>query len=87
MYNRGSVVESRLIGWLGEAYDVFGQNLKGISGKVSHTGEGEWTVKTAKMFKVAVPMILQSFAFRFDSLNKLSYTGPLVHSFIYRLGG
>ena len=48
LYNKGSVIESRLIGWLGSGYKIFGQDLKGVSGSVAYTGEGEWTVKTGQ---------------------------------------
>ncbi|HEA84415.1 MAG TPA: glucose-6-phosphate dehydrogenase [Candidatus Wildermuthbacteria bacterium] len=87
IYNEGSVVESRLVGWLLEAFDVFGQNLKGVSGRVSHTGEGEWTIKTAKKFKVAVDIISRSFAFRVNSLKKPSYTGQILSALRNRFGG
>ncbi|MCP6726493.1 MAG: glucose-6-phosphate dehydrogenase [Patescibacteria group bacterium] len=87
VYNRGSVVESRLVGWLLEAYDIFGQNLKGISGSVSHTGEGEWTVKTAKKFKVNVEIIAKSLAFRIRSSVKPSYTGQILTALRNRFGG
>ncbi len=87
IYNRGSVVESRLVGWLLEAFEVFGQNLKGVSGRVSHTGEGEWTIRTAKKFKVAVDIISRSFAFRVNSSKKPSYTGQILSALRNRFGG
>jgi 6-phosphogluconate dehydrogenase len=36
LYNRRSIIESRLIGWLADAYRQHGENLEAISGKVSH---------------------------------------------------
>lgn len=41
LYNHKSVVESRLIGWLKEGFDIYGENLQAISGTVGATGEGE----------------------------------------------
>ena len=40
LYNRGSVIESRLVGWLESGYRVFGEELKKVSGSVAYTGEG-----------------------------------------------
>ena len=51
VYQHGSVVESRLVGWLGGAYAELGSDLEGVSGVVGHTGEGAWTVETAKEFE------------------------------------
>ena len=48
VYQHGSVVESRLVGWLGEAYAELGSDLEGVSGVVGHTGEGEWTIRVAE---------------------------------------
>src|SRR3989344_9665762 len=44
LYNQGSVIESRLVGWLAKAYQEHGQDLASISGSVKHSGEGQWTV-------------------------------------------
>ena len=67
IYNNGSVVESRLVGWLESAFAKFGQDLKDLSGAVGFTGEGEWTVKTAKELKVPAEIIEKSFEFRVKS--------------------
>ena len=48
IYNTGSVIESRLVGWLENAYKQEGVELSAISGQVSHSGEGQWTVAEAK---------------------------------------
>jgi len=47
IYNTGSVIESRLTGWLLKAFEEHGEDLSDISGEIAHTGEGEWTVKEA----------------------------------------
>ena len=78
IYNNGSVIESRLIGWTKSGLEKHGANLTDISGTIGHTGEGEWTVKTAKEMKVPVPVIEASFNFRVDSAEKPSYTGQVV---------
>lgn len=87
IYNHGSVVESRLIGWLKKAFEERGQSLKGVSGKVSHTGEGEWTVKTAKKLKVPIKIIEESFKFRVQSQKNPSYSGKILSALREQFGG
>jgi glucose-6-phosphate 1-dehydrogenase len=87
VYNRGSVIESKLVGWLGEAYKMYGQDLKVVSGSVAYTGEGEWTVKTGKKFKVPLPVIEDSFKFRVKSKKSPSYIGKLLSALRNRFGG
>ncbi len=86
IYNQGSVIESRLISWLKKAYKERGEDLKTISGKVSHTGEGEWTIKVAKKLGVSVKIIEESFKFRLDS-EKTSYTGKILSALREQFGG
>lgn len=86
VYNEGSVIESHLIEWLWEAFDLFGTDLKKISGKVSHSGEGEWTVKTAKEMRLKAKIIEESLKFREDSQKKPDYTGQVVSALRGRFG-
>jgi 6-phosphogluconate dehydrogenase len=78
VYNHGSVIESRLIGWLQEGYEKYGAGLDAVSGEVSHSGEGLWTVEAAKRNGVPVPIIEGSLRFREDSQGNPSYTGKVV---------
>ena len=87
LYNKGSVIESRLIGWLEKSFQKHGQDLKNVSGKVGATGEGEWTVKTAKKLKVPVKIIEESVSFRKHSQKKPSYTGKILSSLREQFGG
>ncbi|MBU4299470.1 decarboxylating 6-phosphogluconate dehydrogenase [Patescibacteria group bacterium] len=87
IYNHGSVIESRLIGWLKTALKERGQDLKEVSGAVAHTGEGEWTVKTAKEFKVPVEIIKKSLKFRIESQKNPSYTGKILSALREQFGG
>lgn len=87
IYNRGSVIESRLIGWLKDAYDQFGINLEKISGSVGHLGEGKWTVEAAKKLNVETKIIEGAFQFRLDSEKKPSYTGKVVSALRGQFGG
>ena len=87
LYNRGSVIESKLIGWLAKAYAEQGENLKGISGEVLHSGEGLWTVQTAKELKVPVKVIEDSLRFRVKSTGHPTYTGQVVSALRNQFGG
>jgi 6-phosphogluconate dehydrogenase len=87
IYNTGSVIESRLIGWLQKAYEEWGVDLEPISGTVKHSGEGKWTVEIAEEMGEAVPVIAESYQFRLDSEEKPSYTGQVVSALRGQFGG
>jgi len=87
LYNHGSVIESRLVGWLADGFEKFGLSLSKASGSVDHTGEGKWTVETAKKLKIPVPIIEGSFRFRVASEKKPSYTGRILTVLRHGFGG
>ncbi len=87
IYNHGSVIESHLVKWLEEAYQIYGQDLAKISGSVNYTGEGEWTVKTGRKLKVPTPVIEDSFRFRVRSKRSPSYVGKVLSALRNRFGG
>lgn len=66
VYNNRSVIESRLVGWTEEALRE-DPRLSEYNSKIDHTGEGEWTVKTAEELGVSVPVLKDSFQVRVDS--------------------
>jgi glucose-6-phosphate 1-dehydrogenase len=67
LYNHGSVIESRLVGWLESGFKKFAADLRGVSGTVAATGEGEWTIKTGRKWKLKLPAIEDAFKFRMAS--------------------
>ncbi len=69
VYNNKSVIESRLVGWAEEAFRE-DPNLTDISSKIDATGEGEWTINTAKEVGVKVPVIEKSFEIRQESTKE-----------------
>jgi len=87
LYNHGSVVESHLVEWLKEGFEKYGENLDEISGKVSHSGEGLWTVEAAKELGVPTPIIEGALQFRVDSQKNPSYTGQLLSAMRNMFGG
>ncbi|MFA7314658.1 MAG: glucose-6-phosphate dehydrogenase [Candidatus Magasanikbacteria bacterium] len=78
VYNNGSVIESRLIGWLYDAFEIYGTGLNKISGKVDHTGEGAWTINTAKAMSLKAKVIEEALEFRKQSQESPDYAGQVV---------
>jgi 6-phosphogluconate dehydrogenase len=66
LYNKNSVIQSRLVGWTQEAL-AENPTLEGVSSVIAHSGEGEWTINTAEELGVAVPVIETSFQVRLES--------------------
>lgn len=90
IYNHGSVVSSSLVKWLGEAYAKFGDNLdhkECCSGEVQHSGEGQWTVDTAKELHVPIAIIEGALEFRKKTKDNPSYTGQVVSAMRHQFGG
>ncbi len=87
VYNRGSVIESRLVGWLENAFRAHGEDLKGISGSVVATGEGEWTILTARKRDMKLPAIEDAFKFRMRSKKSPSYMGRILSALRNQFGG
>lgn len=87
VYQRGSVIESRLVGWLLDAYREFGTDLEGVSGSVGHTGEGAWTVDAARELGVPARIIEGALRFRIESERDPSYAGQVLSALRNRFGG
>jgi len=86
VYNHGSVIESKLIGWLDSAFFLHTSELKKVTGRVHHTGEGEWTVMTAKKTKLKAKIIEEALKYRINS-KKSDYTGKIVSALREQFGG
>lgn len=87
IYNRGSVIESRLISWARSGYEQYGEELETISPTIGHSGEGEWTVKEARRQGVDVPIIEGSYQYRVHSVEKPHYIGRVVNMLRNQFGG
>jgi len=90
IYNHGSVITSSLVGWLVGAYKKYGNELQTdecCSGRVSHSGEGQWTVDAAKEMDVPVLVIEDALEFRKKSRDNPSYTGQVVSALRHEFGG
>lgn len=87
VYQRGSVIESRLIGWLRDAFREFGESLDGVSGMVGHTGEAAWTVRTAEEMGLEARIIRGALEFRVESECDPSYAGQVLSALRNQFGG
>lgn len=87
IYQNGSVVESRLVGWLADGFKKFGGDLKTLSGSVGFTGEGAWTAKAGKKFGFPMPIIDGSVKFRIKSQANPSFIGKVLTAMRNQFGG
>lgn len=87
VYNQNSIITSRLTGWLEDGFKEYGGGLRKASSTVVHTGEGEWTVQTAKEFGVSVPVIKDSYLFRVRSKKSQTFTGKILSTLRAVFGG
>ncbi len=87
IYQNGSVVTSRLVGWLADAFAKYGNDLEQLSGAVGFTGEGAWTAETAKQFKLPISVIEESVEFRKKSQEKPSFAGKVLTGMRNQFGG
>lgn len=87
LYNHQSVITSRLVGWLRDAYEQYGEELQEISGSVAQSGEGLWTVEAAEEFAVPALVIKGAVNFRKVSQEHPSYTGQVVSALRNQFGG
>lgn len=87
VYNHGSVIESRLIGWLRDAFRLHGPELKKVTSTVAHTGEGAWTVETAQELGIQARIIAGALAFRKQSARDPRFAGRILSAIREQFGG
>lgn len=87
LFNHGSVIESRLVGWLAEAYKTFGNDLSAASGSAAASGEGLWTTQVAQRLGISDNVIHESLKARTRSQKKPNYQGKIIQSLRNRFGG
>lgn len=94
VYNHGSVIESRLISWMEEAFRIFGDDLKKVSGSAGSGGnkgmvrsEAKWTVDVAGKLGVETEVIKRSIEKRVASQKKASYQGKIINALRNMFGG
>lgn len=88
VYQQGSVVRSWLIDLVRNIFDK--EDVDGTLGKIDATGEGEWTVKTAKKLGVDARVIADSLEVRKESAlpkNQKKYSNKIVALMRKQFGG
>lgn len=87
IYNNKSVIESRLANWMLEGFKTYGIELSDVSSTVGSTGEGQWTVDTARKFSVATPAIDAAIEFRKQSGSHPNFAGKALSAMRAMFGG
>lgn len=88
VYQQGSVVRSWIIDLCRNIFEQ--EDVKGALGKIDATGEGEWTVKTAKKLGVDVRVIEDSLQVRRESAepkNQKKFSNKIVALLRKQFGG
>jgi len=65
---------------------VHGEGLGGVSGVVSHTGEGEWTVEAARGLGIRARVIEDALRFRVESERDPDWTGKVLSALREQFG-
>lgn len=86
-YRHGSVISSRLMDWLSDAFERYGQDLAEVSGTAEHSGEGKWTVEEAAKRKVEVKVIEQALQARIKSEKEPNYQAKIISALRGEFGG
>jgi 6-phosphogluconate dehydrogenase len=94
VYDHGSVIESRLTDWMEEAFGIFGDDLKKVSGSAGSGGakgikasEAKWTVDFAKKVGVEAKIISESIDKRLDTQKNPDFQGKIINALRNRFGG
>ena len=87
LWNRGSVVRSWLCELAERAFAAEGNDLAGIGGHVSDSGEGRWTIIDGIDHDVPTPVITASLYARFYSRGEGDYNNRVLAALRNQFGG
>jgi 6-phosphogluconate dehydrogenase len=87
LWNRGSVVRSWLCELAERAFDAEGNDLEGLRGHVSDSGEGRWTIVDAIDHDVPTPVITAALYARLYSRGNGDYTHRMLAALRNQFGG
>jgi 6-phosphogluconate dehydrogenase len=87
LWNRGSVVRSWLCELAERAFDAEGNDLEGLRGHVSDSGEGRWTIVDAIDHDVPTPVIAAALYARFYSRGNGDFTARTLAALRNQFGG
>ncbi len=86
VWRRGSVIASWLLD-LSAAALAKDPSLSGFGGRLSDSGEGRWTIKTAIDEAVPVPVLSSALFERFSSRGEAGFADKLLSAMRYEFGG
>jgi 6-phosphogluconate dehydrogenase len=87
LWNRGSVIRSWLCELAERAFEQEGNDLAGLVGHVSDSGEGRWTVIDGIDLDVPTPVITSALYARFYSRGNGDYTNRVLAALRNQFGG
>jgi 6-phosphogluconate dehydrogenase len=87
LWNQGSVVRSWLCELAARAFELEGNDLKGLSGYTADSGEGRWTIEDALAKDVPTPVITASLYARFYSRANGDFTHRVLAALRAQFGG
>ena len=87
LWNRGSVVRSWLCELAELAFEAEGNELEGIKGHVSDSGEGRWTIVDGIDHEVPMPVLSAALYARFYSRGNGDYTHRVLAALRNQFGG
>jgi 6-phosphogluconate dehydrogenase len=87
LWNRGSVVRSWLCELAERAFEAEGNDLEGLRGHVSDSGEGRWTILAAVDEGVPVPVLSTALFERFESRGEGTFADQLLSAMRQEFGG
>jgi 6-phosphogluconate dehydrogenase len=87
LWNRGSVVRSWLCELAERAFEQEGNELAGLRGHVSDSGEGRWMIVDAIDHDVPTPVITASLYARFYSRDNGDFTNRVLAALRNQFGG
>jgi 6-phosphogluconate dehydrogenase len=87
LWNRGSVVRSWLCELAERAFEEEGNDLEGLVGHVSDSGEGRWTIIDGIDLDVPTPVITASLYARFYSRGEGDFTHRVLAALRNQFGG
>ncbi len=87
VYSHGSVIESRLVSWLSDAFSEYGPKLEGVKGSVDSLGEGGWAVEYAESKGLIDWTMKAAVDFRAMSQTNPSFTGQILSAIRGQFGG
>jgi 6-phosphogluconate dehydrogenase len=86
VWRRGSVIASWLLDLAASAL-IEDPNLAKFSGRVSDSGEGQWTIKAGIDEGVPTPVLTTALYERFSSRGQGDYSDKLLSAMRYEFGG